>query len=167
MSDEGPSTPEFEVGKQQLTRRRLLATGAGGLAAMYGLGAARAGAAVPESLSDALGAGTVTLGSYETGPGIKALAAVTKKFTSNTGIGVKTNTVDHNTFQNQINSYLQGKPDDVFTWFAGYRMQFFAAKGLLFAERDDSGGSAGGGGCGGVGCGPGRGASRHAGGAGG
>ena len=55
---------------------------------------------------------------------------MTKKFTANTGIDVKTNTVDHNTFQNQINSYLQGQPDDVFTWFAGYRMQFFAAKGL-------------------------------------
>ena len=43
---------------------------------------------------------------------------------------MKVNTVDHNTFQEQINSYLQGKPDDVFTWFAGYRMQFFAQKGL-------------------------------------
>ena len=40
------------------------------------------------------------------------------------------NTKDHNTFQEQINSYLQGTPDDVFTWFAGYRMQFFAGKGL-------------------------------------
>ena len=51
---------------------------------MYGLGAARASGAVPESLSEEL-AGTVTLGSYETGPGIKALAATTKKFTANTG----------------------------------------------------------------------------------
>ena len=33
-------------------------------------------------------------------------------------------------FQNGINAYLQGTPDDVFTWFAGYRMQFFAAQGL-------------------------------------
>jgi multiple sugar transport system substrate-binding protein len=130
MSDEGPSTNEFEVGTKQLTRRRLLATGAGGLAAMYGAGAARASGAAPESLQAALDSGTVTLGSYETHPGIEALAATTKKFTANTGIKVKTNTVDHNTFQNQINSYLQGKPDDVFTWFAGYRMQFFAAKGL-------------------------------------
>ena len=40
---------------------------------------------------------------------------------------MKVNTVDHNTFQENINNYLQGKPDDVFTWFAGYRMQFFAA----------------------------------------
>ena len=34
--------------------------------------------------------------------------------------------VDHNTFQDQISTYLQGTPDDVFTWFAGYRMRFFA-----------------------------------------
>ncbi|MEK8107315.1 ABC transporter substrate-binding protein [Micromonospora sp. M12] len=43
---------------------------------------------------------------------------------------VAINTVDHNTFQENINNYLQGKPDDVFTWFAGYRMRFFAQKGL-------------------------------------
>jgi multiple sugar transport system substrate-binding protein len=127
MSDEGPPTHELEVGKKQISRRGLLAAGAGGLAAMY---AGRASAAVPESLHEVLDSGTVTLGSYETGPGIKALAAASKKFTSNTGIKVKINTVDHNTFQEQINSYLQGHPDDVFTWFAGYRMQFFAAKGL-------------------------------------
>ncbi len=46
------------------------------------------------------------------------------------GTQTKVNTVDHNTFQEQINNYLQGKPDDVFTWFAGYRMRFFAAQGL-------------------------------------
>jgi multiple sugar transport system substrate-binding protein len=60
----------------------------------------------------------------------KAYANVIANFTKSTGIGVKVNTVDHNTFQEQINSYLQGKPDQVFTWFAGYRMQFFAQKGL-------------------------------------
>ena len=47
------------------------------------------------------------------------------------GLTVKINTVDHNTFQENINTYLQGQPDDVFTWFAGYRMQFFAAQGLV------------------------------------
>ena len=46
------------------------------------------------------------------------------------GLTVKVNTVDHNTFQENINNYLQGNPDDVFTWFAGYRMRFFAAQGL-------------------------------------
>ena len=44
---------------------------------------------------------------------------------------VTINTIDHNTFQDNINSYLQGTPDDIFTWFAGYRMRFFAAQGLV------------------------------------
>lgn len=43
---------------------------------------------------------------------------------------IKINTVDHNTFQQNITSYLQGSSDDLFTWFAGYRMQYFAAQGL-------------------------------------
>ncbi|MBV9898973.1 MAG: carbohydrate ABC transporter substrate-binding protein, partial [Chloroflexi bacterium] len=42
----------------------------------------------------------------------------------------------HNTFQEQINTYLQGKPDDVFSWFAGNRMQFFAAQGLSMPIDD-------------------------------
>jgi multiple sugar transport system substrate-binding protein len=46
------------------------------------------------------------------------------------GLTVKVNTIEHETFQENINNYLQGNPDDVFTWFAGYRMQFFAAQGL-------------------------------------
>jgi multiple sugar transport system substrate-binding protein len=44
---------------------------------------------------------------------------------------VDINTVDHNSFQEQINNYLQGGPDDVFGWFAGNRMQFFAEQGLV------------------------------------
>ena len=46
------------------------------------------------------------------------------------GLTVKVNTVEHEVFQQNINNYLQGNPDDVFTWFAGYRMRFFAAQGL-------------------------------------
>jgi multiple sugar transport system substrate-binding protein len=129
--DDNPHVDFEELATRPMTRRGLLAAaGVGGLTAVTGLGAARASAGrLPAAYRRTL-AETVTLGSYETGPGIKALAAATKKFTQNTGINVKTNTVDHNTFQNQINSYLQGNPDDVFTWFAGYRMQFFAQKGL-------------------------------------
>jgi multiple sugar transport system substrate-binding protein len=48
-----------------------------------------------------------------------------------TGVQISVNTVDHNTFQNDITAYLQGTPNDLATWFAGYRMQFFAAQGLL------------------------------------
>ncbi|WP_431436594.1 ABC transporter substrate-binding protein [Actinophytocola sp.] len=43
---------------------------------------------------------------------------------------VSINTVEHNSFQENINNYLQGGPDDVFGWFAGNRMQFFAEQGL-------------------------------------
>jgi multiple sugar transport system substrate-binding protein len=50
---------------------------------------------------------------------------------------VKVNTVPHNDFQNNINSYLQGSPDMAFTWFAGYRMRYYAAKGLA-SPMDDA-----------------------------
>ncbi|MFI6684856.1 ABC transporter substrate-binding protein [Streptomyces sp. NPDC050485] len=63
-----------------------------------------------------------------------AFAAYQKQ--SKEGRKIKVNTVDHNTFQENINRYLQGKPDDVFMWFAGYRMQFFAQKGLLYDISD-------------------------------
>jgi len=46
-----------------------------------------------------------------------------------TGVAYKGNFVDHNSFQDNITSYLQ-QPDDLFTWFSGYRMRFFAEKGL-------------------------------------
>ena len=49
---------------------------------------------------------------------------------------ISVNTVDHNGFQNKINNYLQGSPDDAFTWFAGYRMRYYAAKDLV-ADTDD------------------------------
>lgn len=66
----------------------------------------------------------------------KAYEALTKTFAKDSGLTVKTNTVDHDTFQKGISSYLQGTPDDVFTWFAGYRMQYFAKKKLC-APLDD------------------------------
>ncbi|HMG30969.1 MAG TPA: ABC transporter substrate-binding protein, partial [Jiangellaceae bacterium] len=59
------------------------------------------------------------------------------------GMTVKVNTIDHNTFQENINNYLQGNPDDVFTWFAGYRMRFFAAQGLVGDLSDVYGGLTG------------------------
>ncbi len=75
--------------------------------------------------------GTVTFGSNASDAVPKAsYEKVFADFKATTGGVVNVNTVDHNTFQEQINSYLQGKPDDAFTWFAGYRMQFFAQKGL-------------------------------------
>ena len=138
MPDEdSPMVDPEELGNRQLTRRGLLAAaGAGGAAAAFGLSSARAYGAAPAAWLESL-AGTVTFGSNGSDPvPKKAYADVFKAFTKKTGTKVAVNTVDHNTFQEQINTYLQGRPQDVFTWFAGYRMQFFAQKGLL-APIDD------------------------------
>ncbi|RZB18306.1 carbohydrate ABC transporter substrate-binding protein [Streptomyces sp. F001] len=108
--------------------RRTLLRGVGGAAVL--------GAGIP-LLSACGGSGTaadpktVTLGSKASDPvPKKAFADIYAAYKKKSGITVDVNTKDSNTFQEQINSYLQGTPDDVFTWFAGYRMQFFAAKGL-------------------------------------
>jgi multiple sugar transport system substrate-binding protein len=75
--------------------------------------------------------GTVTIGSYQSDPvPKKAVAEVFDAFTTKSGVKNKVNTVSHNDFQENINTYLQGTPDDVFTWFSGFRMRFFASKGL-------------------------------------
>jgi multiple sugar transport system substrate-binding protein len=66
----------------------------------------------------------------------KALQSIVDAFTTATGITVKVNTIDHTTFQNTLTQYLQGTPDDVFTWFSGFRMRFFAAKGLAVPIDD-------------------------------
>jgi multiple sugar transport system substrate-binding protein len=77
-------------------------------------------------------AGEVTFGSQWSDPvPRKAYAEVVAAYTSRTGATVNVNVMDHETFPKQLNSYLQGRPDDVFTWCAGYRSQFFAERGLL------------------------------------
>ncbi|MFF4553497.1 ABC transporter substrate-binding protein [Streptomyces sp. NPDC001422] len=108
--------------------RRALLRGIGGAAAL--------GAGIP-LLSACGGSGssadpkTVTLGSNASDAvPKKAFAEIYAAFKKQSGVTVDVNTKDHNTFQEQINSYLQGTPDDVFNWFAGYRMQFFASKKL-------------------------------------
>jgi multiple sugar transport system substrate-binding protein len=77
--------------------------------------------------------GEVTFGSNETGTTFakQRQAAIADFQSKNTGLTVKINEIEHNTFQENINNYLQGNPDDVFSWFAGYRMQFFAKRGLI------------------------------------
>ncbi|MGI8881974.1 MAG: ABC transporter substrate-binding protein [Jatrophihabitans sp.] len=67
----------------------------------------------------------------------KGYAAVVTAFQKSSGDTVSTNTKDHNTFQDQISNYLAGSPDDAFTWFAGYRMKYYAKKGLI-APVDDA-----------------------------
>ncbi|MCG5465632.1 ABC transporter substrate-binding protein [Micromonospora sp. NPDC053740] len=110
-----------------INRRSLLA-GAAGTGALLGTG-------LLAGCGDDSGSGgsstDVSLGSNQSDPKPKdVLVKITDGFKTSSGVQVAVNTVDHNTFQENINNYLQGKPDDVFTWFAGYRMRFFAQKGL-------------------------------------
>ncbi|UBU16778.1 ABC transporter substrate-binding protein [Nonomuraea gerenzanensis] len=117
-----------------ISRRHLLL----GTAAAFGVPAVLAGcgsgspAPAPGGTGGDLG--TVTIGSNASDEiPKKTLETVVKGFTQAT---TKINTVDHNTFQENINRYLRGTPDDVFTWFAGYRMQFFAEQGLAVDISD-------------------------------
>jgi multiple sugar transport system substrate-binding protein len=115
-------------------RRRSVLKGALGTGAALGAPAllAACGGSDGGGGSGAAGAGTVTLGSNASDAvPKKSLETVLAGFTKSAGVTPKVNTVDHDTFQEQINQYLQGKPDDVFTWFAGYRMRFFASKNLV------------------------------------
>jgi multiple sugar transport system substrate-binding protein len=105
---------------------------------LKGMLAAGAFAAVPSLAacgSDSSGGGggsTVSLGSNEKGTTIaEQRQAMADDFKAASGITVAINAVDHNTFQENINTYLQGNADDVFSWFAGYRMRFFAEQGLI------------------------------------
>ena len=142
-------------GLRTVTRRQVLKGGAA-VAALGGVSAflaacstpaatsaptAAASAAAPSAAAPSTAAsaeapstavsGSVTLGSnYSDTVPKGVLAGIVDTFTKTTGIPVKVNTVDHGTFQDQISSYLQGTPDDVFTWFSGFRMRFFADQGL-------------------------------------
>ena len=71
--------------------------------------------------------GNVTFGSNQSDDKPKAAMAAA---IASTGLDVTINTVDHNTFQENFNTYIQ-QPDDVMTWFAGYRMRAFATKGVV------------------------------------
>ncbi|HZN76366.1 MAG TPA: ABC transporter substrate-binding protein [Micromonosporaceae bacterium] len=113
-----------------LSRRTLLrgaALGAGAFAVPAAL------VACEKPTSTGGGANEVTFGSnYSDAVPKQALADVLAA----SGVNVKVNTVDHNTFQENLTRYLQTTPDDVFTWFAGYRMQYFAAQGLSMDISD-------------------------------
>src|SRR3954451_22586285 len=76
--------------------------------------------------------GPITFGSnYSDAAPKAAFASLVQQATTSTSVQATVNTTDHNTFQNNISNYLQGTPDSLATWFAGYRLQFFAAQGLL------------------------------------
>ncbi len=109
-----------------VSRRGVLKGAAGAAALGLGLSAGRARAQVELGKAS----GEVTLGSNLSNEQPKQALAAAIAALPNKNLTVKINTVDHNTFQENITTYLQS-PDDVLTWFSGYRMRYFAAQGLL------------------------------------
>jgi multiple sugar transport system substrate-binding protein len=121
-------------GSSRFSRRSAL-KGVAGLAAA-GLAspllAACGGDDSSSSSTSGSATGPITFGSnYSDAAPKAAFASLNQQATSKTSVQVTVNTTDHNTFQNNISNYLQGTPDSLATWFSGYRLQFFAAQGLL------------------------------------
>lgn len=118
---------------QPLSRRSILrgaAMGAGALALPPLLAACGSGSG--SGGSGGSSSKTVTFGSNAAVPQPKgAYETLFAQAKVETGYTVDVNWVDHNTFQQNITTYLQGNPQDAFNWFAGERMQFFAAQGLV------------------------------------
>ena len=129
------SHPTTSFARQALGRRSLLkgALAAAGVAALPTLAAcssSKSGGGSEASNAVSFGCNAAVpepKGAYQT------LFTAAKK---STGLDVSVNWVDHNTFQQNITTYLQGNPQDVFTWFAGERCQYFAAQGLASNVND-------------------------------
>jgi len=117
--------------------RRTALKGIAGLAAAGAAGTLLSACSSNDKSSSSSGTGgsatgPITFGSNYSDEAPKAaFAALTGQASTSTKVPVTVNTTDHNTFQNNISNYLQGTPDSLATWFAGYRLQFFAAQGLL------------------------------------
>ncbi len=124
-----------DLGGMEIDRRRVLQGmmfGAAGLASSGLLAACGSSSTKKATGGTDKASGTVSFGSNGSDDVPKAAyAAMMAAFTTGSKVQVATNTVAHNDFQTQISNYLQGKPDDVFTWFAGNRMRFFAKQGLI------------------------------------
>jgi multiple sugar transport system substrate-binding protein len=112
-----------------VSRRTVLrgAAGAGALSAVGGLAACGGDDSGGES-----GSAEVTLGSNR-GDEVPNAAeqAMMDAFAEESDFEITRNIQDNETFQESINNYLQGDPDDVFTWFAGFRARFFDDQGFI------------------------------------
>ena len=131
------SRPSSSLPRMEMDRRRLLQGLMWGAVGVASSGLLAACGSDSDSASSGTGADSKPTGTLSFGSNAsddvpkKAYADVAAAFKADSGVEVATNTVAHNDFQEQINNYLQGKPDDVFTWFAGNRMRFFAKQGLV------------------------------------
>jgi multiple sugar transport system substrate-binding protein len=128
------------VGRRKFLGGAAAAVGASAVAAACGSsdgGTEPAGTAEPTESGDTSpavttdggggDAGTVSFGSNYSDEKPKAGMAAA---IAATGVTAEINTVDHNSYQENFNTYVQ-QPDDVMSWFAGYRMRAFAKTGVV------------------------------------
>jgi multiple sugar transport system substrate-binding protein len=79
----------------------------------------------------------VRVGSNQGGhPSEAAFQAMIDHCTAATGVRTVVSYWSSNPFQESIETYLERSPDDVFTWFAGERMQALVADGLVADVSD-------------------------------
>ncbi|MCO5221113.1 MAG: ABC transporter substrate-binding protein [Thermomicrobiales bacterium] len=122
-------SPRASLAGYQIGRRGLLKAGAVAAgAAALGLTMGNRFASAQLDLGSATG--DLSFGSNYSNDVPKAGLQAAIDALPNENVTVNINTVDHNTFQENITTYLQN-PDDVISWFAGYRMQYFADQDLL------------------------------------
>jgi multiple sugar transport system substrate-binding protein len=119
------------AGLKRPVARRSVLHGAMGVGAVGAL-AACGDDSSPSGGESGEASGSTSLGSNR-GDEVPRAAedAMIAAFTEATGIEVETNVQDNETFQESINSYLQGTPQDTFTWFAGFRARFFDDQGFI------------------------------------
>ena len=85
----------------------------------------------PTSASPAaLGATTIRSNEHEKVPAASVKAMV-DYCTTKTGVTAPVAITNHNDFQDQFNTYMQGTPEDIVKWFTGERLRFPARNGLL------------------------------------
>ena len=85
----------------------------------------------PASASPAaLGATTIRSNEHEKVPAASVKAMV-DYCTTKTGVTAPVAITNHNDFQDQFNTYMQGTPEDIVKWFTGERLRFPARNGLL------------------------------------
>jgi multiple sugar transport system substrate-binding protein len=116
--------------------RRTVLKGIGGATAAFAAAPLLA-ACSGGSPSGATDSKATSLGSGLSDPVPKsAIQAMVDAYQKKSGVTVKVNVMPRADLVNNISSYLQSNPEDAVTWYAGYRMRFYAAKGLL-APVDD------------------------------
>jgi len=118
----------------QIDRRTFLrwTAAAGAVVALAPVLEACSPNSAPASPGGSAGGGIVTFGGDSNDQSYQAAAGtVFSAFTAQTGIAVKPTYTDNQTWQTNMDRYLQGNPDDVMNWACGYRMRYYAGKGLL------------------------------------